>query len=80
MRIFVIAAFSLIIFSLYLLLLKPEFNSAFEADQQCHFEMEMSVGVRPDLGCDHDLETRQWILFSKGKDSLPAEVVKRFRY
>ncbi len=58
----------------------PEFKSAFEADQQCHFEMSSLISEMPELGCDHDIETRQWILFNPGTSNQPAEVVKRYRY
>ena len=32
------------------------------------------------LGCDHDTETHQWILYEKNDDSQPAKIIKRFRY
>ena len=32
------------------------------------------------LGCDHDLETNQWLLFQKGINSQPAQVIERYRY
>ena len=59
---------------------KPEYESAFEADQQCHFEMSTLQIDRPDLGCDHDTETRQWLLFDSERVNQPAEVVKRYKY
>ena len=80
MRIFAISIFVLIISILCFLFLKPDFNSAFEADQQCHFEMSMAIDARPNIGCDHDIETRQWVLFDKADSSMPAEVIKRFKY
>ena len=59
---------------------KPEYGSAFEADQQCHFEMFNLNLDFSSLGCDHDLETRQWILFNSEVSNKPAEILKRYRY
>ena len=56
------------------------YRSAFEADQQCHYEMRSITSEGQDLGCDHDLETRQWILFQLSNNNEPAIVLKRFRY
>ena len=58
----------------------PEYESAFEADQQCHFEMSTLKVDKPNLGCDHDTETRQWLLFNDEGGNQPAEVVKRYKY
>ena len=59
---------------------KPEYESAFEADQQCHFEIGQLSTDNSAFGCDHDLETRQWILFESAKSGEPAEVLRRYRY
>ena len=56
------------------------FNSAFEADQLCHAKLANYDSNNKNLGCDHDTETHQWILFEKDYDSQPAKVIKRFRY
>ena len=58
----------------------PEYESAFEADQQCHFDMSTLKIDKPNLGCDHDTETRQWLLFDDERVNQPAEVVKRYKY
>ncbi len=58
----------------------PEYQSAFEADQQCHFEMSSFTSDQTNLGCDHDTETRQWLLFDSGNLTQPAEVLKRYKY
>ena len=55
------------------------FRSAFEADQQCHYEMSKDYSGNSSIGCDHDLETRQWLLFQE-KNNEPSMVIKRFRY
>ena len=59
---------------------KPEYESAFEADQQCHFELSILEIDKPNLGCDHDTETRQWLLFDAERGNQPAEVLKRYKY
>ena len=56
------------------------YKSAFEADQQCHYEMRLKSVELDELGCDHDLETNQWLLFRKGIDDQPSQVVERYRY
>tara|TARA_Y100001968_G_C19234622_1_gene656245 strand:+ start:520 stop:759 length:240 start_codon:yes stop_codon:yes gene_type:complete len=56
------------------------YKSAFEADQQCHYELKLQSDVLDRLGCDHDLETNQWLLFQEGLDDEPSRVIKRFRY
>ena len=56
------------------------FNSAFEADQICHSTMANFDSNNQNLGCDHDTETHQWILYEKNDESEPAKVIKRFRY
>ncbi len=58
----------------------PEYQSAFEADQQCHYEMSTLRIDQPNVGCDHDTETRQWLLFDSGNFNQPAEVLKRYKY
>ena len=56
------------------------FNSAFEADQLCHSTLANLSSNNQTLGCDHDIETHQWILYEKNDDSKPASIIKRFRY
>ena len=56
------------------------FNSAFEADQLCHATLANLDSNNKNLGCDHDTETHQWILFETNNDSQAAKVIKRFRY
>ncbi len=56
------------------------YKSAFEADQQCHYEMILKSVELDGLGCDHDLETNQWLLFRKGIDGQPSRVIERYRY
>ena len=56
------------------------YRSAFEADQQCHYDMRLKSTELDNLGCDHDLETKQWLLYQKSINNDPAEVIKRYRY
>jgi len=56
------------------------YKSAFEADQQCHYEMRLKSLESDGLGCDHDLETNQWLLYRKGIDEQPSQVIERYRY
>ncbi len=56
------------------------YKSAFEADQQCHYEMRLKSIELEGLGCDHDLETNQWLLYQKGHNEQPSIVIERFRY
>ena len=56
------------------------YRSAFEADQACHFIKWDSYKESLEFGCDHDLETNQWILYQEGSNHEPAKVIKRFRY
>ena len=57
------------------------YRSAFEADQACHALMAISIGdYKESINCDHDLETRQWILYEKGVNNKAAKIIKRYRY
>ena len=56
------------------------YKSAFEADQQCHYEMRLKSVELDGLGCDHDLETNQWLLYQKGIHDQPSQVIQRYRY
>ena len=50
------------------------YKSAFEADQQCHYEMRLKSVELDGLDCDHDLETNQWLLYQKGTNDLPPKL------
>ena len=56
------------------------YKSAFEADQQCHYEMKLKSVELERLGCDHDLETNQWLLYQNGINDQPSRVIERYRY
>ncbi len=76
---------TIIIFSLFLIFLGSiyfyyGYKSAFEADQQCHYDMRLQSIEIDGLGCDHDMETNQWLLFQVGVNDQPSKVLKRYRY
>lgn len=56
------------------------YGSAFEADRACHTFKQIEFGDSSNYGCDHDLETRQWLLYEENSKGESAEVLKRFRY
>ena len=70
---------SLIIFGILIYFLTG-YDSAFEADQLCHSELLNFSNQSEYLGCDHDIETHQWILYETQDNSEPAKIIKKFRY
>tara|TARA_B100000700_G_C14331612_1_gene528482 strand:+ start:217 stop:456 length:240 start_codon:yes stop_codon:yes gene_type:complete len=56
------------------------YASAFEADQACNALLLKENLNKNIIGCDHDLETRQWILFEKQDELEAAKVLQRFKY
>ena len=79
MKIFLISV-SLIVITFVLFHFYTGYRSAFEADQQCHYELRLKANELDNLGCDHDLETSQWLLFQESINEQPSIVLKRFRY
>tara|TARA_Y100001968_G_scaffold247830_1_gene232312 strand:- start:185 stop:424 length:240 start_codon:yes stop_codon:yes gene_type:complete len=76
----VIALITLIALIVGFLYFFTGYKSAFEADQQCHYQMRLKSVELDELGCDHDLETNQWILYQKGINDNPSQVIERYRY
>ena len=56
------------------------YDSAFEADQLCHSYLSNFSEQSGTLGCDHDTETHQWILYETQDNLEPAKIIKKFRY
>ena len=56
------------------------YDSAFEADQSCHSYLSNLPNPLGSLGCDHDIETHQWILYETQDNSEPAKIIKKYRY
>ena len=75
-----IAFISLIAVTVGFFYFSTGYKSAFEADQQCHYEMKLKSIELEGLGCDHDLETHQWLLYQKGINDKPSQVIERYRY
>ena len=75
-----VAIISLISLILGILYFFTGYKSAFEADQQCHYDLRLRSEVLENLDCDHDLETNQWLLYQKGINDQPSQVIQRYRY
>ena len=73
----VILSVMLIGFLIYFL---TGYDSAFEADQLCHSYLSNLSDESGRLGCDHDTETHQWILYENLDNSEPAKIIKKYRY
>ena len=73
----VVVSVVLIGFSVYFL---SGYDSAFEADQSCHSYLSKLPDQSSRLGCDHDTETHQWILYEVQDNLEPAKIVKKYRY
>ena len=71
---------SLIVIIIGFLYFFTGYKSAFEADQQCLYEMRLKFVELEGLGCDHDLETNQWLLYQKNNNDQPSKVIERYRY
>ena len=56
------------------------YDSAFEADQNCHSYLSSYDNLPGNYGCDHDTETHQWILYESNDNKEPAKIIKKFRY
>ena len=76
----IIALISLIALVFGYLYFFTGYKSAFEADQQCHYQLRLKAVELEGLGCDHDLETNQWLLYQKDIDEKPSQVIERYRY
>ncbi len=76
----ILSVIILVILGLVGFFIFPRYGSAFEADQACHSELSINYESKIIFGCDHDLETRQWILFETQLGKEPAKVIRRFRY
>ena len=80
----IVSLFSQMVLSLivigFLIYFLTGYDSAFEADQLCHSYLSNFPEESGDLACDHDIETHQWLLFEKQKNSEPAKIIKKFRY
>ena len=77
---FVFQVFFLLVLILFLIYFLTAYDSAFEADQNCHSQLSSYGSLSGNYGCDHDTETHQWILYESNTNKEPAKIIKRFRY
>ena len=54
------------------------FDSAFEADQNCHSDLSSYDNLSGNYERDHDTETHQWILYESNENKEPAKIIKKF--
>ena len=73
----IVLSLIVIVFLIYFL---TGYDSAFEADQSCHSYLLNFSNQSENFGCDHDIETHQWILYETQEKSQPAKIIKKFRY
>ena len=64
----------------FLIFFLTGYDSAFEADQSCHSSLSSFSIESGNFGCDHDIETHQWILYENQDNSDSAKIIKKFRY
>ena len=69
-----------LLFLVFLIYFLTGYDSAFEADQLCHAYLSNLPNQSANLGCDHDIETHQWILYEIQDNSEPAKIIKKYRY
>ena len=72
--------FFMLVLLLFLLYFITGYDSAFEADQYCHSALSSYESLSNNYGCDHDIETHQWILYETSDNKEPAKIIKKFRY
>ena len=72
--------FFLLVTTLSLIYFLTGYDSAFEADQNCHSYLSNYGNLSGNFGCDHDTETHQWILYESNENNEPAKIIKKFRY
>ena len=70
----------LLVTLLFLIYFLTGYDSAFEADQNCHSYLASYDNSSGNYGCDHDTETPQWILYESNDKKEPAKIIKKFRY
>ena len=76
----VFKVFILLVIALLLIYFLTGYDSAFEADQYCHYHLSSYDNLSGNYGCDHDTETHQWILYESNDKKEPAKIIKKFRY
>ena len=77
---FCFSSIFLLVTLLFLIYFLTGYDSAFEADQNCHSYLASYDNSSGNYGCDHDTETHQWILYESNESKEPAKIIKKFRY
>ena len=70
----------LLVILLFLIYFLTGYDSAFEADQNCHSYLSNYENSSGNYGCDHDTETHQWILYESNNNKEPAKIINKLRY
>ena len=76
----VFQVFFMLVILIFLIYFLTSYDSAFEADQNCHANLSGYDNLSGNYGCDHDTETHQWILYLSNDNKEPAKIIKKFRY
>ena len=76
----VFQVFFLLVILLFLIYFLTGYDSAFEADHDCHSYLSSYEHISGNYGCDHDTETHQWILYESSDKKEPAKIIKKFSY
>ena len=66
----VFQVFFLLVILLFLIFFLTGYDSAFEADQYCHSNLAEYDNLSGSFGCDHDIETHQWILYESNVNQV----------
>ena len=74
----VFQVFFLLVILLFLIYFLTGYDSAFEADQNCHSYLSTYDNLSGNYGCDHDTETHQWILYESNDKKEPAKIIKAY--
>ena len=68
--------FFLLITVLFLIYFLTGYDSAFEADQNCHSYLSGYDNLSGNYGCDHDTETHQWILYESNESKNQQKLLR----
>ena len=68
--------FFLLITVLFLIYFLTGYDSAFEADQDCHSNLSSYDNFSGNYGCDHDTETHQWILYESNENKNQQKLLR----
>jgi len=72
----VFQVFFLLVILLFLIYFLTGYDSAFEADQNCHSYLSSYDNLSGNYGCDHDTETHQWILYESNENKNQLKLLR----